>query len=77
MKKILLIILLFAGLTGFKHGNDRRISGTVYAADDRKPIPGVTVKVEGTNTSTQTNTSGEYTVTVIYLLVSLATKAKR
>lgn len=64
MKKILLIILLFAGLTGFKHGNDRRISGTVYAADDRKPIPGVTVKVEGTNTSTQTNTSGEYTVTV-------------
>lgn len=61
MKKILLLILLFAGLCGFKQGNSRRISGTVYAKDDGTPLPGVTVKVEGTYITTNTNASGEFT----------------
>ncbi|HEY4324617.1 MAG TPA: von Willebrand factor type A domain-containing protein [Mucilaginibacter sp.] len=64
MKKILLIILLFIGLTGFKQGNIRHISGTVYATDDRKPIPGVTIKVEGTNNSALTDASGKFAIDV-------------
>ncbi|CAN5311937.1 VWA domain-containing protein [soil metagenome] len=64
MKKLLIIMLLFAGLTGFKQGAARRISGTVYAREDGLPIPGVTVKVEGTNIGTQTNSSGTYSITV-------------
>jgi len=60
MKKLLLIILLFAGLTGFKQGNTRRISGTVYGKDDGLPIPGVSVKVEGTIIATETDTYGAY-----------------
>ncbi|HEY2581131.1 MAG TPA: von Willebrand factor type A domain-containing protein, partial [Mucilaginibacter sp.] len=64
MKKILLIVLLFTGLTGFKQGDIRHISGTVYGSDDKKPIPGVTVKVEGTNTAALTDAAGKFTIDV-------------
>jgi Ca-activated chloride channel family protein len=66
MKKLFLIILLFAGLTAFKQGNGdtRQISGTVYAKDDGLGIPGVTVKVDGTMISTQTNHLGRYHISV-------------
>jgi Ca-activated chloride channel family protein len=64
MKKLLLIILVFAGLTGFKHSTIRHISGTVYSKDDGLPLPGVSVSVDGTSTGTQTNTSGKYTINV-------------
>jgi hypothetical protein len=64
MKKLLLIILLFAGLTGFKQGNTRRISGTVYGKDDGKPIAGASISIQGTNTGTLTDISGDYTIDV-------------
>ncbi len=62
MKKLLLIILLFAGLTGFKQGH--RISGTVYSKDDGLPIPGVSVRIKGTSVGTLTNTAGRYSLNV-------------
>lgn len=64
MKKFIIIILLFAGLTGFKQGSKRHITGTVYAKDDGKPIPGVSVLIQGTNTGTMTNASGSYAIDV-------------
>ncbi|ASU36485.1 vWA domain-containing protein [Mucilaginibacter xinganensis] len=64
MKKLLLIILLFAGLTGFKHSNSRHISGTVYGKDDGLPLAGVTVIIDGTSTGTQTNDKGRYSIIV-------------
>ncbi|QKJ32435.1 von Willebrand factor type A domain-containing protein [Mucilaginibacter mali] len=65
MKKIaLLMIMLLAGLTGYSQDSGRTISGTVYAKDDGLPLPGVTVKVTGTNTGTQTNQSGKYSITL-------------
>lgn len=60
MKKLLLIILLFAGLTGFKQSNTRRISGRVYDKTDRSPIPGASVSVEGTNIGTVTDLTGTF-----------------
>jgi len=60
MKKLLLFILLFAGLTGFKPGNMRHITGKVYDKADNSPIPGVSVRVEGTNIGTQTDATGTY-----------------
>ncbi|MCQ6960532.1 vWA domain-containing protein [Mucilaginibacter aquariorum] len=64
MKKFLVIIMMFAALTGFKRGTTHTISGTVYSADDKLPIPGVTVLLKGTSTGTQTNAKGSYSITV-------------
>ena len=38
------------------------VSGTVTAKDDASPIPGVTVKLKGTQIGTQTNSAGKYTI---------------
>jgi len=64
MKKIALLILLFAGLTGFKPGNTRSISGIVYSIDDKLPLPGASVQVAGTNIYATTNTNGAYAINV-------------
>ncbi len=64
MKKLLLIFLVFAGLSGFKNSNRHRISGTVYAKEDGTPLPGVVVKVDGTNTTTPTDIHGGFTIVV-------------
>jgi Ca-activated chloride channel family protein len=62
MKKLLLLILLFAGLTGFKSGNVRHISGHVYDKSDNSPMPGVSVRVVGTNIGTVTDLNGSYRI---------------
>jgi len=43
---------------------NRTVTGTVTAKEDGLPIPGVTVKVKGTNVGTQTNTAGKFTLSV-------------
>lgn len=60
----MLILVMSVALTGFCFQNNRTITGTVIAADDHLPIPGVTVKVKGTTIGTQTNTVGKYTLAV-------------
>ncbi len=42
----------------------KAISGTIISADDKKPIPGVQVVVEGTTVGTVTNLDGFYELTV-------------
>jgi Ca-activated chloride channel family protein len=64
MKKLILLILMIAGLASFKSNNTRHISGKVFAKEDGQPIPGVTIKVEGTYISTQTNQTGDYSIDV-------------
>src|SRR5690606_9914446 len=41
-----------------------QVTGTVTAAADGRPLPGVTVTVQGTNTATSTDDSGAYSITV-------------
>ncbi|EHQ30786.1 VIT domain-containing protein [Mucilaginibacter paludis] len=43
-------------------GGQLQITGTVIAGNDKRPMPGATVRVSGQNTSTVTNASGEFTV---------------
>jgi TonB-linked SusC/RagA family outer membrane protein len=43
---------------------NRTVTGTVTGKDDGLPIPGVTVKVKGSNLGTQTNTAGNFTLSV-------------
>ncbi|MBK0381183.1 vWA domain-containing protein [Mucilaginibacter segetis] len=65
MKKLILIITLSAfGLTAFKLNTNRMISGTVYSATDSLAIPGVTIRVAGSNQATQTDKYGKYTISL-------------
>nr|WP_294943415.1 VIT domain-containing protein [uncultured Mucilaginibacter sp.] len=46
------------------NGEGRTITGIVKAKDDGAPIPGATIRVKGTNTGTQTNATGRYSLWV-------------
>jgi len=62
---------------------DRTVSGTVTGKDDGQPIPGVTVKVKGSNIGTQTNSAGKFTLSVppdailVFSFISYATTEQR
>ena len=43
---------------------NRTVTGTVTASDDGLPIPGVSVRVKGTTSGTQTNATGKYSLSV-------------
>jgi TonB-linked SusC/RagA family outer membrane protein len=63
MKKHLLgsiffLLLLFAG--SHAYSQNRTITGTITAKEDGMPLPGVTVKLKGTNVGTQTNGTGKF-----------------
>jgi len=64
MKKLLqsLFVLLFFASTAI--AQERTITGTVTSADDKLPIPGVSVRVKGTQSGTVTDASGKYSVRV-------------
>jgi len=62
MKKLLFIILLISGLMGARSATAHIITGIVYDKSDGSILPGVSVMVEGTNTGTQTNGAGAYTI---------------
>jgi Ca-activated chloride channel family protein len=62
MKKLLCIILLFTGLTGFKPNNIRHITGKV--SDGNMGLPGALITVVGTKLSTTTDNKGLYAIDV-------------
>ncbi|MEO3405212.1 von Willebrand factor type A domain-containing protein [Mucilaginibacter sp. CAU 1740] len=62
MRRIFVIILMFAGLTGFKPLTVRHISGVVYDSKDSLALPGVTVMLTGTGIGTQTDAKGHYSI---------------
>jgi hypothetical protein len=65
MKKVLRYSLILCLLLGAKaYAEDRVVSGKVTAADDKLPIPGVTVKAVGASAATQTNADGLFTLPI-------------
>jgi len=65
MKQKLLIILLLCFTTlSSVFAQSRKITGTVTGVDDGQPIPGVSVKVQGSTVGTQTNIEGKFTLTI-------------
>ncbi|WP_293786476.1 SusC/RagA family TonB-linked outer membrane protein [uncultured Pedobacter sp.] len=64
MKKLLqsLFVLLFFASTAI--AQDRTITGTVTSSDDKLPIPGVSVRVTGTQIGTVTDANGKYSVKI-------------
>ena len=51
-------------VAGVAIGQDRTITGTVTDKEDGKPLPGVSVRVTGTQTGTQTGSDGKFAVKV-------------
>jgi TonB-linked SusC/RagA family outer membrane protein len=64
MKKLLqsLFMLLFFATSAF--AQQRTITGTVIGKDDGLPLPGVSVRVAGSNTGTSASAEGRYTISV-------------
>jgi TonB-linked SusC/RagA family outer membrane protein len=64
MKKLLqsMFILLLVASTAL--AQDRTVTGTVTAKEDGLPLPGVSVKVKGATTGTQTGTDGKFSLKV-------------
>lgn len=65
MKKLLLASLCFLLLCLTQvYAQNRTVTGTVTDKGDGLPIPGVSVKVKGTSSGTQTNASGKFSLSV-------------
>ncbi len=66
MRKTLRLLTVFSLLMLFlpqaMMAQARNISGTVLAEDNKTPLPGVTVTVNGTNRSTQTDNNGHFSI---------------
>lgn len=63
MKKLLLVSLCFLVLCVTQvFAQNRTITGTVSGQEDGQPIPGVTVKIKGTNVGVPTDVNGKYSI---------------
>ncbi|WP_316766758.1 TonB-dependent receptor [Pedobacter frigiditerrae] len=65
MKQKLLKLFVLSLLTiSTAFAQSKKITGKVLGAEDGLPIPGVSVKIKGTNTAVQTENNGTYSITV-------------
>ncbi|MFY7829668.1 MAG: SusC/RagA family TonB-linked outer membrane protein [Flectobacillus sp.] len=65
MKKLLLMsFLLVIGILFQSNAQERKVTGKVTSAADGSGLPSVTVQVVGTTKGTQTDASGNFTITV-------------
>ncbi|WP_026897486.1 SusC/RagA family TonB-linked outer membrane protein [Daejeonella oryzae] len=67
MKKLLqsLFLLLFVAIQAIAQVSpERTVTGTVTGEDDGLPLPGVSVKVKGSNMATQTSANGKYSIVI-------------
>jgi len=62
MKKKLLFLFMLIGIFQLTWAQERKISGKVTSAADGAALPGVTVKIQGTTLATQTDVSGNYSL---------------
>lgn len=63
-QKLLSFILVFTCLVGVSFAQDRQVSGKVTSAADGTPVSGVSVAVVGATIATQTDGSGNYSLSV-------------
>ncbi|WP_156308834.1 SusC/RagA family TonB-linked outer membrane protein [Sphingobacterium endophyticum] len=63
-QRLLSVILLCVLFIGVANAQERQVSGKVTSAADGSSLGGVSVRVDGTNTATQTDGSGNYTISV-------------
>lgn len=61
-QKLLAILGILVFIGSFTYAQTRTISGKVVGKDDGLPIPGVSIRVVGAQTGTQTSSDGTYTI---------------
>jgi TonB-linked SusC/RagA family outer membrane protein len=64
MKKLLQSLFIMLCIASTAVAQNRTITGTVTSKEDGLPIPGVSVKVKGTNVGVSTNAAGKYSLSV-------------
>jgi len=65
MKNVMIIVMLFLMSSWNNVLIDMKsITGTVYSAEDSKPLPGVTIQVKGTAVQSRSDGSGHYAIQV-------------
>jgi TonB-linked SusC/RagA family outer membrane protein len=64
MKKLLQSLFILLIVTTYAMAQDRTISGTVTAKEDGLPIPGVSVRAQGSNAGGVTNASGKFSIKI-------------
>jgi TonB-linked SusC/RagA family outer membrane protein len=64
MKKLLQSLFMLVFIAGSAMAQQRTITGTVTGQDDGLPLPGVTVRVKGSNTGASASVDGKFTITV-------------
>ncbi|RYY06375.1 MAG: SusC/RagA family TonB-linked outer membrane protein, partial [Sphingobacteriaceae bacterium] len=65
MKKILHVCVVFLLLFASQvFAQNRTITGTVTAKEDGLPLPGVSIRIQGTNVGTVTGGDGKYSISV-------------
>ncbi|HEX8609406.1 MAG TPA: TonB-dependent receptor plug domain-containing protein, partial [Pedobacter sp.] len=64
MKKLLQVLFIFVFIAGSAMAQNRTITGTVTDSEDGKPLPGVTVRIKGSQTGTTTGSDGKYALSV-------------
>ena len=64
MKKLVQSLFLLLFVASIALAQDKKITGKVTSVDDGLPLPGVSVKVTGSNLGTQTDVNGNYAITV-------------
>ncbi len=62
LRKCLLTIAALLIGTGFLMAQELKISGTVTSKEDGKPLPGVSVVIQGTTKGTTTDLDGKYSI---------------
>src|SRR5690606_13471866 len=63
-QKLLSSFFALVFLIGVSYAQNRQVSGKVTSATDGSPISGVSVSVVGSSTATQTDGSGNYSISV-------------
>lgn len=61
-QKLLSFIVLCTLIIGVSHAQNRTVTGRVTSAEDRSPLAGVSVYIQGSNLSTQTDSQGNYSI---------------
>lgn len=58
------LLLIFLAISFQSLAQDRKVTGKVTSKDDGLPLPGVSIKIVGTQTATQSDNNGNYSISI-------------
>jgi len=64
MKKLILSLFMIVCIAASVIAQTRTITGTITSSDDNQPIPGVSIKIRGTQAGAITDAAGKYSLTI-------------